>query len=239
MKIKIAICDDDPKAIAVVLGSAEAVFTDYGFQAVFSRFSSGEALVQAMEHAAFDLVMLDINMPGMDGIAVGEQIRSKRIKTQIIYVSGCEERVFDALPLQPLGFVRKKSFLKDLEPAIALFLGTFLGSTAGELELVTRGGSVAVDTKKIRYIEGCRNYQLVYLDGQPEPIEIKMTMDKLEAKTENQGFLRIHRGFLVNHRCIRQLTYDDVLLADGTRLPVGQSKARAVRQQFFDLKEAL
>ena len=180
--------------------------------------------------------MLDIEMPDMDGIAVGKSIRERGMEVPIVYVSECENRVFDSFQVRPLGFVRKSNFLNDIAAVTELYLKTCAQESTGEyLEFQTRSGLLTLKSKQIRYIEGSRNYQLLYTVSGKEPIEVKMTMDKLEAMTEPYGFLRIHKGYLVNYQSIQRISSTTVILQDGTELPVGRSKAADIKSKFLSL----
>ena len=217
MKIKIALCDNDPKALSVIAGAAESVFRDHGFRTRLDRFQTCEALLPALEQEKYQMVLMDIDMPGMDGIQAAKRIREKHADTKIVFVSGCESRVFEALLVQPLGFVRKSNFFEDLTAVIGLYTDTCLrGEAEGHVEFITRGGLISLEGKNIRYIEGSRNYQMLYMDGGEAPVEVKMTMDKLEARMETFGFIRIHKGYLANYRYIQRIAYDNVILQDGT-----------------------
>lgn len=238
MKIKIALCDNDPKALSVISGAAESVFRDQGFRVHLDRFQSCEMLLTALEQEKYQMVLMDIDMPGMDGIQAAKKIREKYEQIKVVFVSGCESRVFEALMVQPLGFVRKSNFFEDLTAVIGLYTDTCLrGANDGHIEFVTRGSLVSLEGKKIRYIEGSRNYQLLYMAGSEAPVEVKMTMDKLESLTEPYGFIRIHKGYLANYRYIQRIAYDHVILRDGTSLPVGRSKAAQIKTRFLSLLE--
>lgn len=239
MKIKIAICDNDTKLLSVIAGATESILQDHGLRADIRRFQSGETLLKAMEQVRFEMVLLDIDMPGLDGIAVGKEIRKKKLNTPIVYVSEWEGRVFEALMIQPLGFVRKSNFLTDLTAVIDLYVNSSAKELNNEhLELITRDSLLTVDTKHVRYFEGNRNNQLLYLDGNTKPIEIKMTMSKLEEITADHGFIRIHKGYLVNYRYIQRIFYDKLILRDGKELPIGRSKSNEVKSIFLSLLDA-
>ncbi len=236
--IQIALCDNDPKALSVIAGAAESVFRDQGFQPRLDRFQDCDKLLAAMEQEKYKLVLLDIDMPELDGIQAAKLIREKYRDVKIVFVSGCESRVFEALLVQPLGFVRKSNFFEDLTAVIGVYADSCpRGEDVGRIEFLTRGGTVSLEGKKIRYIEGSRNYQLLYPVGDTEPVEVKMTMDKLEQLTESYGFIRIHKGYLANYRYIQRIAYDHVILRDGTSLPVGRSKVAEIKTRFLSLLE--
>ena len=236
MKIKIALCDDDAKALRVIAGAAESAFQEKGIYTDIQRFNSGKALLQAMEQTRFHIVLLDIEMPGMDGIAVGKRLRELGDGTHIVYVSEAESRVFESFLVQPLGFVRKSNFLNDIAAVVELYVKTCSQDERGDyLEFQTRSGLLTLKSRQIRYIEGSRNYQLLYLEGQKEPTEVKMTMDKLEEATRTHSFIRIHKGYLVNYRCIQRISASAVTLLDGTQLPIGRSKAAEVKSKYLSI----
>lgn len=236
MKIKIALCDDDAKALPIIAGAAESAFAEKGISAEITRFRSGEALLRATEDTHFQLLLLDIEMPGMDGIAVGKRLRERGDSTPLVYVSEAESRVFDSFFVQPLGFVRKSNFLNDISAVVELYIKTNAQSQGGDhLDFNTRSGLLTLKSRQIRYIEGSRNYQLVYLDGKAEPLEVKMTMEKLDAVTQEHGFIRIHKGYLVNSAHIQRIGVNTVTLVDGTELPIGRSKAHEVKSKYLSL----
>ncbi len=236
MQIKMALCDDDTNALPIIAGAADSAFRTRGIQPQIVCFSSGRQLLEAMEKTRFQIILLDIEMPGLDGIAVGRQIRDRSDNTPIIFVSECESRVFESFLIQPLGFVRKSNFLNDISAVAELYIKTCLQESNSEyLEFATRSGILTLKSKQIRYIEGSRNYQMLYTTASPEPIEVKMTMEKLEAMTEPQGFIRIHKGYLVNYRFIQRIQSGALTLQDGTVLSIGRSKMGEVKLKYLSL----
>ncbi|MGM9537465.1 MAG: LytR/AlgR family response regulator transcription factor [Candidatus Onthomonas sp.] len=234
--IKIALCDDDRNALPVIAGAVESACRAQGIGAELQRFSGGRALLEAMEVTSFQLVLLDIDMPDMDGIAVGKCIREKRAETEIIYVSECESRVFESFAVRPLGFVRKSNFLNDITDVLKLYAKNCLQNQDGTyIQFATRTNLLSLKREQIRYIEGSRNYQLLYLIDRSAPLEVKMTMEKLETLTVPHGFIRIHKGYLVNARYIQRIHANQVTLDDGVVLPIGRSKMGEVKYQYLAL----
>ena len=64
---------------------------------------------------------------------------------------------------------------------------------------------------------------------------MKMTMEKLEEVTQPYNFIRIHKGYLVNYRCIQRISATAVTLQDGTQLPIGRSKAAEVKSKYLSI----
>ncbi len=236
MKIRIALCDDDSRALPIIAGAAESTFLAQGIQADIHRFQTGEALLKAMDEAHYHLLLLDIEMPAMDGIEVAKQIRARNDDTKIVFVSEAESRVFESLLVQPLGFVRKSNFLNDISAVVELYKKAVEQENTGDyLDFTTRTGILTLKSRQIFYIEGSRNYQLLNVEGRSAPIEVKMTMDKLEKMTEPFGFIRIHKGFLVNYQVIQHLSSTTAMLQNGVALPIGRSKVNEVKQKYLAL----
>lgn len=236
MKIKIALCDDDKRALPVIAGAVESAFGANGIQPEIEKFTSGEKLLEATAQTRYQLLLLDIEMPGMDGIAVGKQLRARGDETMIVYISEAESRVFESFMVQPLGFVRKSNFLNDISAVVELYLKTTAKEQKGDyLDFKTRSGILTLRSRQVRYIEGSRNYQYLYTEGRTDPIEIKMTMDKLEEMAEPFGFIRIHKGYLVNFQAIQHISTTVATLQDGTELPIGRSKVGEVKMKYLTL----
>ena len=236
MQIKIALCDDDVNALPIIAGAADSAFRAREIRPEIIRFTSGRDLLASMEKTRYQIVLLDIEMPDMDGIAVGKVIRDRGDNTPIIFVSECESRVFESFLIQPLGFVRKSNFLNDIAAVAELYIKTCVQEQNSEyLEFHTRSGLLTLKSKQIRYIEGSRNYQMLYTTNGDAPIEVKMTMDRLEDMTEPQGFIRVHKGYLVNYRYIQRIQSNLLTLQDGTELPIGRSKIAEVKTKYLSL----
>ena len=236
MKLKIALCDDDRTALPVIAGAAESAFRNQGFRTELFSYLSGKELLNALATNRFDIVLLDIDMPDLDGIEVGRRIREMKNGTQIIFVSECESRVFESFEVQPLGFVRKSNFLNDIAAVVKLYIKTCVQEqNSGYMEFETRSGLLNLKIRQIRYIEGSRNYQMLYLENSSEPMEIKMTLDKLEETLEPHGFIRIHKGYLVNCQFIQRIQNTALSLRDGVELPIGRSKMGEVKRKFLIL----
>lgn len=115
--LKVAVCDDDDCALDGIAGAAEAAFRRHGEQAAVERFHSMRQLNERMKEQRFDLLLLDIDMPKVDGIRFGLYLRENKDRTEIVYVSNREDRVFESFQVP-----RVKTKLNFRVPQGLLFL---------------------------------------------------------------------------------------------------------------------
>lgn len=232
--LKIAVCDDEETALTIVKSAVESTFARERVSVELTACASTAELRRWMKVIPFDLLMLDIDMPQMSGIAFGHELRDRGERTDIIYISSQEDKVFDSLKVQPLTFVRKNRFLEDLPEAIRLFLRQRAQQNAPDrMVLEQRDKVLTVDLKSIIYLEGARNCQMIHIAGEQEPVALRRPMQELENELGSKGFIRIHKGFLVNCEYIQLIQDNQVCLTNGISLPLSRRKVQETRQIFL------
>lgn len=232
--ITIAICDDDKMALTVISGAVRSIFENNGIAPQIKLYSSPVKLREELDTVMPQLIMLDIQLPQMDGIAFVKQIRKLGNRADVIFVSSREERVFECFEVSPFGFVRKSNFLKDLLDVLNRYVASRQGQTDSQIiDLPTRSnGRVHIPVAEILYFEGNGMYQLLFLrDGKQEVVASRM--DHLEDALGEHGFMRIHKGFLVNYRYITRLDKSEATLVNGTAVPISRRKSKDIRQQYL------
>ncbi len=69
-------------------------------------------------------------------------------------------------------------------------------------------------------------------------MELRKQMQQLEEELSAQGFLRIHKGYLVNYRFIRKICDMDVILTTEERLPVSRRRLTEIREGYMELMQS-
>ena len=233
--VKIAVCDDESRALAIISASVGGIFEDMGVPISLERFLSPQELLERMDTRAFDLIFLDISMPGMDGVDLGRAIQSMGSTAAIVFVSSRSDRVFDTFSVQPFGFVRKGHFLDDLNEVIGRFAARQGRRREGGETVCFRDGhgSVSIDISRVKYIECVRNTQVLYFDGGAPQHRVYSRMETLERELKDLGFIRVHRGYLVNSAFIGRFDAKTLLLTTGEELPVGRSYHQAAKLEYL------
>lgn len=231
-----AICDDEAVSLDLVASSLEACFKQNGMKLVLDRFTSPtEFFKSAQQGKAYQVVFLDIDMPEINGIELGVNLRTLHENTTIIYISNCVEQVFDAFRARPFGFVRKSSFLKDIQSVVKLYAESIRNESKRRLEIKTAQGLTQVPISEILYIECSKDYQFFYLTQDRPPLKCRLSMNQLEESLADDGFLRIHQGYIVNYTFIKRIDNEYVELNNGTKVPMSRRKKQMVFTQYLRL----
>ena len=232
--LNIAICDDDETSLNILSSSIKSLFTNKNICTEISTFRDSIRFKQNFKKKQYDLIFLDIDMPDVDGIEIGKWLRETKKKANLIYVSNREERVFEALKLQPDGFVRKGAFLEDLPIAIDSYLKRVIKKN-DIIVVDSFDGLVKIYIEQIKYIEGDGKYQKLVLNiGEKETIFTSKSMSYYEEYLQTKGFYRIHKGYLINFTYVYKVDTSSIVLTDKTALPISRRRVKDTKCAFLE-----
>ena len=229
--MQIAVCDDEIKILEEITAFIEKEFPGNKVQ----TSSDGQAFlssVRAAPDAEPDLVLLDIDMPGMSGMELAAELTSEKVRTLIVFVTAHDELVYDSFKYHPFAFVRKKYLREELRTVLADCQKEIDGRTSKK-RFVFQNGSQLVNLaqSEILYFEGQANYLAIHtVDGE---YRMRSTMSAVEKELGDSGFLRIHKGFLVNLEHVRILKTEGLELDSGGLLPIGKSYSEAAKKAIL------
>lgn len=236
-KLHLAICDDDADILSVVSGAIVSAFRRHGISAQVELFRRATDLERQMRAQDFELLFLDIDMPGLDGITFAKRLRAGNSRTDIIFISSREDKVFDALRTNPSGFVRKSRFLEDVSAVIDQWMKNRPREERTKLLVQSREHTWNIPLDTVLYIEGSDKSQLLHTSNLPEPVPVRRSMQELEETLASSGFLRIHKGYLVNYKFIRRLENTEAVLTNGERIPLSRRRVQDIRSQYLELMQ--
>ena len=232
--LKIALLDDDKTALLISKGAIESFFQEKNIAISLDAFSSPVNFLAMAKEENYRLVFLDIDMPELNGLEVGEQVKGINPQTDIIYLSQREDLVFDTLKLHPFGFIRKSKIIQDFANVLELFVNTALNTNSEnkKITISSKTETISADIDTIMYIEGNRNYQTFYLkDG--SSFDARVLMGDLEIKLKEHGFIRVHKGYLVNFLFIRTIGVNEVTLTNNKILPMSSKRKDSIMEEYL------
>lgn len=233
-KLQIAICDDERAALSAVKGVGESIVKEYDVLPQLDTFPSASAMLKAAGEKSYDLILLDIRMPETDGITLGAQLKKLNTKAEIIYVSSREDKVFDAMKLRPFGFVRKTHFINDMTAVMLQYMESKrIEKEPNWVFFQYNSSEVRIESEQIEYIESARDYQYVFIHRQMKPIKIRASMRHIEKQLEEQDFVRVHIGYIVNLLYVKRIDNTTLTLTSEKEIPVSRRKLGDLRSKYM------
>lgn len=236
--MKIAICDDNSEQIAIIKAAAEKYFCARKSATVeIDTFQNALDFLDSQEKSGYDLALLDICMPGMLGIDVAKEIRQRRDKTEIVFLTTSDEYAVEAFRVSAAHYLLKPLTQRDFDEAMDRVLQN-IGNKHNKTVYLRCPVSVveAVDKDAIIYIEGAAHKQSVVLaDGRV--VETVQTMAELlqtlESLSEGQ-FISPYKGFIVNQTAISMIESGRIVLKSGKCIPIPRGSFRQIKQTYFN-----
>lgn len=227
--MRIAVCDDD----SYMLKQVGQILKEYpGAPVQLSFFESGEALLAAEE--SYDIIILDIDMKGMNGIQTAEQIRRKDRQVKIIYLTNYTDYSLFAFKVHAFAYLLKSEDVKILKEELFHQLreaSSYLEKdAAGKLEFLTVQGHITLKITDIFYFEyQNRKVRMVTAQGS---YDLKRKIADVAEQMSPFHFRVPHKSFVVNLYRVRSMKGSDLFLTDGTLIPLSQKKAAAFRREL-------
>ena len=222
---KIMICDDEEKMLSDIAGLTAEIISDSDI----SSYRNGRELLPAMKDRSCDILLLDIDMPELSGLDIARYLSDLSARPLLIFVTSHDELVYDSLQFHPFGFVRKSHLTQEL-PAMLADASKEISGRDKHFCFHSPEGDVKMKLDDIRYFESDGNYIKLFSS---EEYRFRDTMASLENALAGNGFVRIHKGFLVNQSAVKVINPDECVLDDNTRLPIGRSYSETARKQLM------
>lgn len=230
-----AICEDEPQQadyLQTLLRQWQR--RQPGLQLGIRQFTDAAAFL-ACRQPVFQLLLLDIQMPGMNGMQLARTLRAQGDPVQIVFITGYAEHMGEGYEVEALHYL-----LKPIEPP-RLFTVldralTALRQQRAAILLPTVGGSERrFFLDEVRWLEAFSH--TLQLHTAAGAVEIPLTMEAAQQRL-GAAFFRCHRSYLVNMGCVCQVRRDGLLLDDGACLPLSRRLYRQAGQAFLHFHRA-
>lgn len=226
-QINIGICDDQKESLKTLQLMVDDICTEMGWGCKVHSYLNGMELLEQIEE--FQIVFLDIEMPCIDGIELGKQIKKKNSKCKIIMATGRVDRFKEAFQIQAFRFITKPFVRNEVKEALEALLNgpLFLKS----IEMYMQRQKYEISEDEIHYIRSFDGYAEVYVGE--KSFRRNNSLDELEKILNPTLFVRISREILVNLRWVQKVNDGRVLLA-GEALRVSRRREREVRWKYIE-----
>lgn len=204
--LKIAIVDDEYDQIQEINQVVSGFFTEKKILISVDLFTSGEDLLNAT--AMYDIIFLDIQMPGIDGIETGQRLRVNNKNAAMFYITSYQNYIQQSMTIHPFAFIVKPFTDEDIRKNLDDYLKYKHCDKKKQKELFM------IDTVDDRHFNVNMN-EIMYFSYKGERItavfmknssfEIKNSLTSIYENLNHDCFVIPHRSFIVNLQHIKEI----------------------------------
>lgn len=238
--LNIAFCDDDKIFLKEIVPIIKREFAKQKVKVACSIFTKGEELIRSFERRKpyFDIIFLDIDMPGKNGKEIAKELRTLDKKFKLIFVTAFENEALNMFQYDVSAFLPKDRIqiyleesisrvikkIEEDDPKMQFFQIYDSQEGTAEIKLALNDMKYIEVLQKRIYIHSvCGSYELFHY-------RFKDLVDKYTK----MGFLDIHRTCIVNPKFVVKIGENSVWLDDGSELLLSRRKRKQVLESFIE-----
>ena len=227
--IRVAICDDDIEKGKWIYSQVHDLTNRYIGNYEIQLFTSSKALLYEIEDGMdFELLLLDIEMPELDGMKLTEIIKTYLPDVLIMFITSHEKYVYESFKVQPFRFI-PKIYIEEMLPLAIKDAMEFLQKSEGKFLCVENQiGLEKIPTRSITYIWHKEKYAYIEKTN-GEHAKVRKTLKQVYDELPQGDFIWLDRGCICSLMQIGRINKGDVVLTDGTRLQVSRDRLTEVK----------
>ncbi len=226
---KIAILEDTPEEAEAIRSALTRYASEHKLPFSLRFYPEGGAFLE--DGLDFDLVLMDIEMPGLDGMATARKLRERDEDTCLIFVTKLYQYAIEGYSVRAMDFVVKPVTPEKLAPKLERALRQIDRQRSSRIVVQTGESTLWLDAAELLYVE-VMNHTLYY-HTKSGRFSAYGTIKDCEQKLAPLGFARCSNSFLVNLRHVNAVSGGEVLVG-GDRLPIGRTKRREFLQRMAE-----
>ena len=230
MEIKIAVCDDEHQQTEYTKTLVNKWAEQTRVQVQADMFESAEKFKCAWnENKKYDILLLDIQMSGQNGVELAKEIRASDDKIIIIFITGFLDYISEGYDVSALHYlmkpVKEDKLFEVLDKAFKN-----LTQTNKSLVLTINNEIHQIPLYKICYLEVFHNYVTIYADAE---YTVKKPLSEFEKELDDY-FFRAGRSYIINLRYIRKSTKKEIYLANGAVIPLSRGLYEVLNRAMIE-----
>lgn len=232
MVIKIAICEDNIYDLTIVTDLLDEYHISHS-SISYDTYSNATELLYNLPKHNYQVFLLDILMPGLNGLELASEIRQYNENVKIVFFSSSPEFAVDSYTVNAFYYLLKPLSKNKLYPVLDR-LKEFFSKPADMLHIKTNQHIFAIPFSKIEYVEITRKILHFHLiDGTQHMITAPLSDYEPFLLNRNE-FLKVHRSYLVNMQNMQALNPGEFITATGKNIPISKRLYTDIRTQYIN-----
>jgi two-component system response regulator LytT len=206
--IRISLIDDDSQDITRLRGCLERYDKEHSIGFSYTLFDNAQKFL-ATDMSETDLLILDIDMPGLNGIEAAKLVRKTNALLPIVFVTNLFQYAIQGYQVNAIDYIVKPVEYESLSLKIERILEIVRSLSSKKATVSTDKGTRVIDLNQIIYIEVRGHYLTYHLEG-GETLETRGNISGVEKELRPNGFSLCNRYYLVNLRYVTGIQKSDV-----------------------------
>ncbi len=226
---KIAVCDDEQSQRRQLQFLIQKHMSD----AQVDLFASGEEFLKIFRPGIYDLIFMDILMPGMGGVDATAKIRAVDASVPIVFATSSEDHAMDGYKNRVIRYLMKP--FNPTEVGEVLELASQMKGGQGGVTLRIGGKDMNFAYEKICYAE--QNAHTIYMHmANGAVLQLTGKLDDIEAQTPDDSFMRCHKSYLVNLAHVKSIDKDlqVFVMKDGDSVHIRRESLREAARMLTE-----
>ena len=228
--MRIAVCDDNPKELERIKGCFCRI---QWYDLVCSYFDSTSTVMEILktENSPYDLYILDIEMPGMNGLKLAKSIREKDSRALFVFLTSYTRYMKDVFDVVTFDFIEKpisdEKLLQILERA-----ATYLNITSQHFSFGYRASRYSLKYDRILYIEKKGRQALIHTFE--DVYKTNMTLEEIWKQLNPKSFVHIHSSYIINLYNLDRKDNEIAIMRNGEKLHITKGYRRELAMRHYE-----
>lgn len=227
--LKIAICDDTPEEMRTAVQCAEAFFLRKKIPCQIEAFSSADALFHS--DIGFDLILLDVLMPGMTGIEVAEKLNTSGNSPIIVFITSSLESAVDGYRVNASGFILKPISQERFDETMERITAQKLNQSY--LSVMHNRTPIRIPLHRIQYFENKLHKVSIIMDDE-EIIIVSLKLSQIQEMLKaDPVFLRCHQSYIVNLDYVQKMEDACFCMYNEKLIPISRNYYKECKNKYY------
>ena len=232
--IKIAFCDDDLSALCEIKTLTGQYRVKHSQEILYAAYDNSLDLMTEIERGVrFDVLFLDVIMPGQDGIRVAEEIRQYDTAVKIIFLTSSSEFAVQSYTVGAYFYQLKPIYEEHFFKLLDAVVSERKKEQEYSLIMRCKSGTTRIDLDKLEYCEVMGRTLLFHLEN-GTVLESNGRLDDLCSQlAQCENFLRPHRSFLINMEYVKNISYKAIIMDSLAQIPIPHGKCSEIKNTYL------